>query len=1136
MGVIVADGALAGEEQEQQLESLRLLLVRLAPDHPSRWEVLDALGRLLRDRYGIVRRPALLDEALTAHREAFRLAPRGAELMAQFHLANALLDVYDSRTDDPGPLEEAMDLLRSAQASGQRLPGSDVAVRRSLASGFERLWSRYGREEDLRASIDLLEQAVAMAVAEGNRSAAGAHSSLADRLVDLFDRSADPRHLDAATKAADRALSLAPPGHPDRPMVLDSVCRVGNGRYGQDGDVAHLERAEKLMAEACALDPAVQGIDRGTLFSGWAIALLTWYEATGEPRLLDRALAAQRTARDATVKGDVNWAGTRGNLAVLYGKHANATGDTTFLPEARSLWYEAIEAAVPRAAAGHRRNLAMMLLRYAKVLGEPPPSAAPDASAGDSDSGGSDSAEAAPSTVTLLQDEAIRHLELAVEAVPGHDAQGRGHAIALASQLTVRYDRRGHLPDHDRAVEILLRTRDDAESAGAGEGDAARCRFVLAYLRQMRALDTLTPDDLARAETAFREARSRYRGVPANHEVGLAAGLAEVLATRAELPFADGRPLNEDFVREYQEVLELRRESAEEAIGSVTDRIRGAHAWGRAAARVQDWAQAHRAYDLAFSLVPALAPQHLRRTDRETLLTVLETLATDAAACALSEGDEDAALQFLEAGRGLFLTESLGLREEEARLGTHAPRMGERFLALRAELAASPVAASEGDGPPGVLQQGEVRPRSEKAVRAGLTAYRERAAEMDEVLGFIRRVPGLERFLLPPETARLLGELDSLAGPVVVVNVAWLRCDALIVHDGAVELLPLEKLTLLDAEHRFRQLESATTRAADHALPLADREAAENEIVDVQDWLWDKVAAPVTEQLARSGVLGPPPPTSDRRDVPVTEAQRPRLWWCLTGPLCGMPLHAAAARASEQEPRPGDRPTSVLDLVVSSYATTLSSLARSRAGALGGPPRALAVGLGRTPGLPHLPAARLEVAAVREWATDAELIEDAHATRAAVLAALREHDWVHFAGHAQQRPAGHDNGHLMCHDHATAGPLSTGDIAEVQFAARSFLAYLAACETARGRATLTGQAMHLAGAMQSVGFAHVIAAFWLVHSSTALLVARGFYLALGQGAISHESVARALDAAVRDARQTCVGRPSWWMSFHHVGP
>ncbi|MFF0062723.1 CHAT domain-containing protein [Streptomyces sp. NPDC005279] len=70
-----------------------------------------------------------------------------------------------------------------------------------------------------------------------------------------------------------------------------------------------------------------------------------------------------------------------------------------------------------------------------------------------------------------------------------------------------------------------------------------------------------------------------------------------------------------------------------------------------------------------------------------------------------------------------------------------------------------------------------------------------------------------------------------------------------------------------------------------------------------------------------------------------------------------------------------------------------------------------------------------------------------------MLAGLRTHDWVHFAGNADQDPGADDNGHLVCHDHATAGPLTTADIVDAQSASRSFLAYLAACDTARGRAT-----------------------------------------------------------------------------------
>ena len=51
-------------------------------------------------------------------------------------------------------------------------------------------------------------------------------------------------------------------------------------------------------------------------------------------------------------------------------------------------------------------------------------------------------------------------------------------------------------------------------------------------------------------------------------------------------------------------------------------------------------------------------------------------------------------------------------------------------------------------------------------------------------------------------------------------------------------------------------------------------------MLDVLDWLWDAVAEPVLAVLGRTG------PPSDGEPGP-------RVWWCPTGPLTVLPIHAA---------------------------------------------------------------------------------------------------------------------------------------------------------------------------------------------------------------------------------------------------
>ncbi|QIJ64437.1 CHAT domain-containing protein [Streptomyces sp. JB150] len=1082
------DGRVEADEVDE-VENLRSTLGAVPFPHPARAALLDRLGRALRSRHRRDPDEALLDEAVAVHREACAAAPLGEEAEYQVNLANALLDLYDARVSETSAPREARELLEGALRSGTIQGQDEATVQNSLASALDRLWDLHNRQEDLRERVGRLRRAVELAVQHRHPRTAMYRAQYADALLSLHSHAPDEDLLAEAQRAAEQALAAAPPGHPDLPDALDSACRVGERLYEAAGRIELLHRAQELAEQAGKAVPRPRGIDGSSLFNTWANVLRTLHTATGEVRFLDRAIEVQRAAVDATRPGDLNRAGVLANMATTYALHAHATGDRTFLPDARDLYRKAIEASPgPREAAAHRGNLARLLTTFPEVFAR----------------------RLSISEADVL-DLAIEEDGRAVAAFSAESAQRRHHTLAKTVKLVQRYEQRHRSEDFEEAVRLShgnLR-------ASATQAEAARHRLAIAWLWNKRAGHTLAEADLEAGETAYREGLAAYRGEPAGLEIHYRSGLALILVLSAESRIVGGRPFTEAFTERYREATELYRWCALRGDGRVQDRIDRAVAWGRTAARLRDWRQAYEAYRLAMSFVPLLAPLHLPRPDREQLLRHLEGVAADAAACAISMGDPYAALEFLESSRGLLLTESLSLREDLARLGTHAPRLGSRFLRLRDQVAADGSAVVDED------------PVRRGLLGEALTARRRRADELREVLDDLRRVPGLERFLRPPDVRGLVADSAGAHGSVVVVNTSRLRSDALIVRDGTVRVLSLPELTGYGAGRKAAELQEATWRATHRGSSPQERAAAEGALAAVLDWLWRTVARPVLDDLDRPRPAGP---ASRPRAAPVPG--RPRVWWCCTGALAGLPLHAAAALT----PHPSDG-ESVIGRVVSSYVPTLAALAYSRGTALSRDPRVLAVGMRDTPGYDRLPGAHREVAAVRRWAPGATELYDGDARRAVLLDMLRAHDWVHFAGHAEQDPEADDNGHLVCHDHATAGPLTTGDLLDTQAASRSFLAYLAACDTARGRAHLTDQAMHLAGGMQAVGFAHVIASFWPLQSYASLAATQAFYTSLPRGtAVSHDAVARAVDHAVRLARENSPDRPSWWAALHHIGP
>src|ERR1700677_135992 len=110
--------------------------------------------------------------------------------------------------------------------------------------------------------------------------------------------------------------------------------------------------------------------------------------------------------------------------------------------------------------------------------------------------------------------------------------------------------------------------------------------------------------------------------------------------------------------------------------------------------------------------------------------------------------------------------------------------------------------------------------------------------------------------------------------------------------------------------------------------------------------MWDAIAGPVLTGLGYT-------------DSPAEGRPWPRVWWCPVGVLARLPLHAAGHHIGSLTGR--GRPRAVMDLAVSSYATTLRGLSYARAQRPQPSADPLIVAAPAVPGVPPLPGTRREV-------------------------------------------------------------------------------------------------------------------------------------------------------------------------------
>lgn len=416
------------------------------------------------------------------------------------------------------------------------------------------------------------------------------------------------------------------------------------------------------------------------------------------------------------------------------------------------------------------------------------------------------------------------------------------------------------------------------------------------------------------------------------------------------------------------------------------------------------------------------------------------------------------------------------------------------------------------------------------------------AREWDELVAQVRTLEGFEDFLQPPRLETLLPVAEG--GPVAVINISQRHCDALIVTTTGVEVAELPQLSaesvtekagdylrvqqqadktaqdLLVARQRYdcgdRRLDAISQYTqAKSALRNAERDRDQT-LAAVLAWLWDKIADPVLSALGLLSIPGPDQPW-------------PRLWWCPTGLLTLLPLHAAGHYDA------GGRSSgrAVPDRVVSSYTPTLRALLEARR-PLESPladEQILVVALEETPGEPSLGDVTRERELIASlFAGHCTLLQGEAATWQAVRDELPRHRWAHFSCHGGQDLADPSHGGLLLHDRLLT-------IADINGQYRGEFAFLSACMTATGSTKLPDEAITLAAALHYAGYRHVIGTLWSVYDQTAADVAELVYSELtSTGKFEPTKSAHALHTAICSLRDHGGIPPSAWVPFTHTGP
>jgi CHAT domain-containing protein/tetratricopeptide (TPR) repeat protein len=452
--------------------------------------------------------------------------------------------------------------------------------------------------------------------------------------------------------------------------------------------------------------------------------------------------------------------------------------------------------------------------------------------------------------------------------------------------------------------------------------------------------------------------------------------------------------------------------------------------------------------------LPSL-PQHL-----VILKNLTSSLAVDAFSGCLRKCAPARAVELLEQGRGVFWSQLTRLRSPMDDVVISSPA----GKTLADEFTRISLLIRDALNSPDPNQH-------ERVCRLNL--------KLQGIVSNIRNLPGLSRFLLPS----LFPDLQHAAsgGPIIILNASKYSCDALIVFlDRDPVHIPLQ-VTQDDVRDLSTELHTLTVRAR--------RADMTKELAFFLRKLWDQIVSPIVNCLK------------------TTHPSQSRIWWCPTAEFSVLPLHVAGPYRKGQQNLP--------HLYISSYTPTLTALIHARrhdpSTSTTEQKRFIAIGQAKAAGETELVSVGAELDNIGrrvDGLATFTRIDGEESCTSRVVEELGKNEWVHLACHGLPNRIEPFESAFALHDgHFTIQRIIGCDFKNPEFA------YLSACHTTVGDEKSPDEVIHLASAMQFVGFRSVIGTMWAVDDGETNKITSTFYRHMvdESGRLDHTRAAFALN-------------------------
>ncbi|KAH6915569.1 CHAT domain-containing protein [Coprinopsis sp. MPI-PUGE-AT-0042] len=1070
-------------------------------------DTLNNSGVGLLSQYERTRDLETVTKAIAVLHRAVQLTPKGhANLPAC--LSN-LGRSFQCRFEHTGDLSDIAEAISAKHRAVQLTPEGHADLPgflNNLGNSFQHRFERTGDLSDIAKAISAKHRAVQL-TPEGHANLPTCLNNLGSSFQCRFERTGDLSDITEAISAQCRAVQLAPEGHANLPACLNNLGSSFQGRFECTGDLSDIAEAISAKRRAVQLTPEGHANLPGFL-NNLGTSFGRHFEHTGELSDIAEAIAVLHRAVQLTPKGHTSLPTYLINLGNSFQHRFEHTGDLSDIAEAISAQHRAVQLAPEGHAIlpGFLNNLGCSLQCRFKCTGN-------------------------------LSDiaEAISAKHRAVQLTPEGHANLPARLNNLGNSFQSRFECTGDLSDiaeaisaQCRAVQLTPEGHADLPGCLNNLGTSFKCRFertgdlsdiAEAISAQHRAVQ-LTPEghaslpgflnnlgnsfqrrfertrDLSDIAEAISAKHRAVRLTPEGHAslpgflnnlgcslqccfecTGDLSDIAEAISAQrravqltpeghADLP-ARLSNLGNSFLCRFKcthsgkdlvASISSYKSAATSSFGPPQIRLKAARIWAQLLNQHHpESIDTLHAFDTALTLIALIAGLEESVRGRYAQLQDICGIALEAASAAFSLGRADKALEWLEQGRCVVWSQLSNLRTPIDDLRLHNSQLAQSVADVSKQLETA--GSSRG--------QSHINlPMSDKiSLEDEARAHLKLARQWDDLLKTVRSIPGFESFLLPLPCSSLLQHLPP-SGPVVIINVDKQRCDAIALLAGLEEPLhiPLPNFSLEKA-NRYQDEE-----ASGRGVRCPKDKTMQSQVVrEILRDLWHEVLSPILNALGVD---------------PSSGNALPRIWWCPTGPLSFLPIHAAGIHS--------DR---VLDYAVSSYIPTVTALTdrvkncqQINKGASGLFLTSQPNELGAFP----IPGTTKEVQSIFRMATQngarAAMLQGSTLTVVECLQYMEHYSSIHLACHASQNAA-EPLDSQFCFDN---GSLKLADIIQRNLK-NADLAFLSACQTSTGDEKLSDEAVHLAAGMLAAGYCRVVATMWSIGDANAPVVANDFY-------------------------------------------